>query len=160
MPRKRQPQEGEKDASGKRGEGGQGADRKEPPLRAAPTRGLWTHSLGEAAGAAPGDSRLITLPKVTQVISGKGGLKLRSDSRPACRENRLENKCTEEATCEKQQKGRGVDRAERRKEGQRTDRKGAWSPWPCLVWGWAGGEQQAGPCLQTALGLKSWVGGV
>lgn len=46
----------------------------EPTLRAAPTLGIWTHSLCKAAESTPGDSRLITLPKVTQVVSGTTGV--------------------------------------------------------------------------------------
>lgn len=54
---------GEEDASGKWGVGMW----RETALRASPTLGIWTRSPCEAAGRTPGDSRLITLSKITQV---------------------------------------------------------------------------------------------
>ena len=54
---------GEEVASGKWGVGMW----RETALRASPTLGIWTRSPCEAAGRTPGDSRLITLSKITQV---------------------------------------------------------------------------------------------
>lgn len=90
---------------------------------------------------------------------GQAGFKLRSDSRSACRENRLKHKHTKEAKTAKSRKGWDVERAERGRGDSAQRVRRPWSLAGCAWSGsapWTGGEQPGRTLLaRPALGLES-----